>query len=78
MQHGLLDFVVSLPWVMPAGTRAHTRACAVVSYMSEKMVLQPPSLINIARAKLAIMHFGLKKILKLSVHEIVEKYHDHT
>ena len=66
----LVDYVVCLPWHVTAGSRAHRRACDLVAFMSENMVLQPPSLINIARAKLAATHLGLKKTLKLSVHEI--------
>ena len=69
----LVDYVVCLPWHVTAGSRAHRRACDLVAFMSENMVLQPPSLINIARAKLAATHLGLKKTLKLSVHEIVTK-----
>ena len=76
VQHGLLDFVLCLLWVVPHGTTAHLRARAIVSYLSEKMTLQPPSLINMARAKLAKMYFGLKRTLTLSLHELVQEYHN--
>lgn len=76
VQNGLLDFVVCLPWVVPAGTKAYSRARAVLLYLNERMLLQPPSLINLARAKLAKMYFGLKRTLTLSVHELVHEYHN--
>ncbi len=72
----LVDYVVCLPWVVTEGSRAHKRACEVVSYLSGWMTLQPPSLINLARAKLAKVHFGLRRATKLSVHEIVEEYNN--
>ena len=67
----LVDYVMCLPWHVTAGSRAHRRARDLVAFMSENMVLEPPSLINIATAKLAATHLGLKKTFKLSVHEIV-------
>ena len=67
----LADYVVCLPWHVTAGSREHRRARDLVAFMCENMVLQPPSLINIARAKLAATHLGLERTLKLSVHEII-------
>ena len=75
VKHGLVDYIVCLPWMMTANSSAHKRACEVVDFLNEKMTLQPPSLTNLARAKLAKMHFGLKRIIKMSVHEIIEEYH---
>ena len=75
VSQGLVDYVVCLPWLMSAGSKSYERARVLVSYLSEKMVLQPPSLINIARAKLAKMHFGLRKVLEFSVNELIEEYY---
>ena len=74
VSQGLVDYVVCLPWLMSAGSKSYERARVVVSYLSEKMVLQPPSLINIARAKLAKMHFGLRKVLEFSINELIDEY----
>ena len=76
ISQGLVDYVVCLPWLMSAGSKSYERARVLVSYLSEEMVLQPPSLINIARAKLAKMHFGLRKVLEFSVNGLIEEYYD--
>ena len=60
---GMVDFVTCLPWCLPQGSRAHQQACEIVSHLQEDTQLQPPSLLNTAKAKLAFMHFGLKKML---------------
>lgn len=62
-KEGLVDYIVCLPWCLPQGSRAQQRACDLISYLSHEMQLQPPSLLNLAKAKLASMHFGLKKML---------------
>ena len=75
VESGLLDYVVCLPWTVEAGSRAHSRACELLSFLRGEMTLQPPSLINLARAKLAVMHFGLNRIHKMSVNEAYVEYH---
>lgn len=64
IKEGLMDYVVCLPWCLPRGSAAHYRACDMITYLSGEMQLQPPSLLNLAKAKLASMHFGLKKMLR--------------
>ena len=69
---GLIDFVVCMPWFLPAASRAQLRARALVSELSRCMKLQPPSLVNITRAKLAATKFGLDRILKTnSIQDLV-------
>lgn len=69
---GLVDFVVCMPWVLPPSTRAQHRARALVSELARSMKLQPPSLVNITRAKLAATKFGLDRILEAkSLQELV-------
>ena len=75
VENGLLDYVVCLPWTVEVGSRAHSRACELLSFLRGEMTLQPPSLINLARAKLAGMHFGLRQILKMSAHEVFVEYY---
>ena len=63
-KEGSLDFVVCLPWCLPQGSRAQQQAVELVSYLRhEKQLVRPPSLLNIAKAKLAAMCFGLKKMI---------------
>ena len=62
VNEGLLDYVVALPWnVEPEFERP---AKALVSELGSHVGLQTPSLCSIAKAKLAKMHFGLKKLVK--------------
>lgn len=71
IREGMVDFVTCLPWCLSQGSRAHQQACELVSHLREDTPLQPPSLLNIAKAKLAIMHFGLKKMLDThSIHDL--------
>ena len=63
VKEGLVDYIVCLPWCLPRESRAHHRASDMISYLKGQMQLQPPSLLNLAKAKLASMHFGLKKML---------------
>lgn len=76
IKEGMLDYVTCLPWCLPQGSRAHQQACELVSYLREDAQLQPPSLLNIAKAKMAFMHFGLKKMLDMrSLRDLHTSYH---
>lgn len=69
---GLLDYVTCLPWNIPEGSKAHVRAKQLVSHLSVEMQLQPPSLVTMVKAKLAVMHFGLVKVVETrSVHQLL-------
>ena len=68
----LVDYVVCMPWYIPPGSRAQKRAHELVSCLRQTMQLQPPRLVNMARAKLAALHFGLEKLLRTtSVHALL-------
>lgn len=72
MLEGLLDYTVSLPWIFPHHWQEREDATRLVRFLSQHMQLQPPSLINLTKARLASMHFGLEKVLKTgSVHELL-------
>ena len=62
-QEGLVDFVVCLPWCLPQDSRPQQQATELVAYLSRNLQLQPPSLLNLTKAKLASMHFGLRTML---------------
>ena len=75
VESGLLDYLVCLPWTVEPGSRAHERARELVQFLMGEMSLQPPSLLNLAKAKLATMHLGLRRILNMSVHDVFTEYH---
>ncbi len=75
VENGLVDYIVCLPWVVEAGSRAHRQTRELVAFLKGEMAIQPPSLISLARAKLGTMHFGLRRILKMPVHEVFAEYH---
>ena len=68
---GLLDYVICLPSVLPAKSRAQQRAKDLVAMLGKEMHLQPPSLNTMTRARLAVTHFGLEKVLTTSVQELL-------
>ena len=72
IQEELVDYVVCMPWYIPPGSRAQTRAHELVSCLHQTMQLQPPRLVTMVRAKLAALHFGLEKVLRTtSVHALL-------
>eukprot|EP00731_Ephydatia_muelleri_P001929 Em0001g1929a len=73
MDQGLMDYILCLPSVLPAGSRAQKRAKDLVAMLGKEMHLQPPSLISMARARLATTHFGLDRVLKAPVQELLSE-----
>jgi hypothetical protein len=66
------DFVVCLPWFLPSGSKPQQRACELVRSLANFVKLEPPSLANIARAKLATDTFGLEHMLSVySLHNLI-------
>lgn len=70
IEEGLVDFVTCMPWHLPERTVAHARACQLTASL-KPILRQPPSLLNIARAKLATTCFGLDCIMKKTVRELL-------
>lgn len=62
VKEGLLDYVVALPWNVEPEFEGPAKA--LVSELGSHVRLQTPSLCSIAKAKLAKMYFGLRKIIK--------------
>ena len=60
-EEGLVDFVTCLPWHVDTAFRE--KAKGIVSELGGHIKLQPPKLSSLARAVLARMHFGLKKVV---------------
>ncbi|KAL5516780.1 hypothetical protein EMCRGX_G002193 [Ephydatia muelleri] len=73
VDQGLMDYVICLPSVLPVGSRAQQRAKDLVTMLGKEMHLQPPSLNTMARARLAATHFGLDRVLKAPVQELLSE-----
>ena len=75
VREGLVDYVMSMPWNVPQGSRVHQRARELVTFLGQHMHLHPPSLVNLTKARLASLHFGLDKVFRaFSVHELLSGY----
>ena len=71
LKEGLLDYVFCMPWYVPFKSRE--RARALVSELGNHIRPEPPKLCTLAKAKLAKMHFGLERIVKMaSMGEILQ------
>ena len=68
---GLLGYLMCLPWNLPERSGAEVRAKVLASMLFIVMKPQPSSLCVIARAKLAAMHFGLEKVMSVSVQQLM-------
>ena len=76
VKEGLVDYVVCLPWCVPKQSATYHRALSMITYLRGTVQLQPPSLLNLAKAKLASMHFGLKKMLNtFSMQDLLHEGH---
>ena len=69
---GLVDYIVCMPWNAPQESRVQQRATELVTFLSQHIQLQPPSLVSVTKARLASLHFGLERVLNtLSVHDLL-------
>lgn len=69
LDEGLEDYITCVPGYVPASLKQ--QAQELVQIVRSGIQLQPPKLLNLVRAKLAKMHFGLQKMLTMTVGEIV-------
>ena len=68
-KEGLLDYLQCLPWCLPPQSEVQQCASQLTRDLGS-MLTQPPKLVNIARARLATMCFGLDNVLCKHVHEL--------
>ena len=69
IREGLLDYIICIPWHVPASLRDSAKA--LVCSIRTQITTAPPRLAILAKAKLAKMHFGLDKVIQVhSVHEL--------
>ena len=72
VQEGLLDFVICLPWCSEGEVR--TRAKELVGWLRcDEIDYQPPSLVNMCKAAVAVNYCGLETVMSLSVPELACK-----
>ena len=73
IDEGLVDYLVCLPPHMPEALRPKSRDLVQLIFSQGDVTVQPPRLINLAKAKLAKMYFGLEYVLSTPVSEIVNR-----
>ena len=71
LKEGLLDFVVCMPQYVPPSLRPQAEELVQMVVSSPDIPEGPPKLLNLVKARLAKMHFGLEEILSLSAGEIL-------
>ena len=71
LKEGLLDYVICMPQHVPPSLRPQSEELVKIVVSSPDIPVGPPKLLNLVKAKLAKMHFGLENVLSLSVSEIV-------
>ncbi|KAL5505507.1 hypothetical protein EMCRGX_G006952 [Ephydatia muelleri] len=72
IKQGLLDYLICLPWHISEGLEARKKAKLLLEKVSSHMPLQPPSLNNIVRSKLAATCCGLTKAIRYDCHQLVD------
>ena len=73
LNEGLVDYIVCLPSHVPETLRSKARGLIQLLSSEGNITVHPPRLINLAKAKLAKMYFGLEFVLSTPVSEIVNK-----
>ena len=74
LKEGLLDFVVCMPQYVPPSLRPQAEELVQMVVSSPDIPEGPPTLLNLVKARLAKMYFGLEQVLSLSVGEIMASY----
>ena len=72
-REGLVDFVILSPSYVPLSLRPLARDLVQLLASSGDLRVQPPALVSLVKARLAKIHFGLERVLKMSVGEIISK-----
>ena len=69
----LVDYIMCLPSHVPETLRSKAQALIQLLSSEGNIAVHPPRLINLAKAKLAKMYFGLEFVLSTPINEIVNK-----
>ena len=73
IREGLMDYITSMPWYTTGAAEQRARALVRMVQQAPDVDLQPPSLLNIAKA--FISKNGLQTVVHLSVPEILQIVH---
>ncbi len=73
VKEGLLDYVLCMPSHVPEGVKPQVVELVGTLVSCGDILVQPPSLTRMVKAKLAKMHLGLERVLRLSVGEIISE-----
>ena len=73
-RENLLSYIIAAPSHVPPPLRTH--ATELVRSLGRYMPIEPPTLVDLAKANLAKYQFGLEKMLHLQTpHELVDEYY---
>ena len=73
IREGLMDYITCMPWYTTGAAEQRARALVRMVQQAPDVDLQPPSLLNIAKA--FISKNGLQTVVHLSVPEILQRAH---
>ena len=73
VREGLVDFLTCMPWYTTGPAEERARALVRMVQQAPDMKLQPPSLLNLAKACVAKHYCGLPTVVQLSVPDILQK-----
>ena len=73
LNEGLVDYIVCLPSHVPETLRSKARGLIQLLSSEGNIAVHPPRLINLAKAKLAKMYFGLEFVQSTPISEIMNK-----
>ena len=69
LREGLEDFITCSPSYVPESLKPQAKE--MVQIVGSGMQLQPPKLVNLAKAKLAKMYFGLESVMNTTVGDLI-------
>ena len=71
IREGLMDYITCMPWYTTGAAEQRARALVKMVQQAPDVDLQPPSLVNMAKACVAKNYCGLQTVVHLSVPEIL-------
>ena len=72
LKESLEDYITCMPTYLPGPLRGQAEELVQV-VRGGLLQLQPPTLVNLVKAKLAKLHFGLVRVVNMSVGEIINE-----
>ena len=73
VREGLVDFLTCMPWYTTGPAEERARDLVEMIQQAPDMKLQPPSLLNMAKACVAKHYCGLPTVVQLSVPDILQQ-----